>query len=229
MDRSVIKLFDANAKDYDRQRRGLIPCFDDFYGMALSLVECGNSSPCILDLGAGTGLFSSMVLLKYPEARLTLMDLSDSMLQEARRRFHGAPNVDYITGDYSSYPFTQTYDAVVSSLSIHHLTHPEKRQLFATIHRLLNEGGIFVNADQVKGHTDQADVYYRRRWLEEIRASGLPEEAIQASIERRSLDINATAADQMQWMEAAGFEDVDCMYKYLDFAVFYGKKSGRTS
>lgn len=81
----------------------------------------------------------------------------------------------------------------------------------------------------MKGHTDQADVYYRRRWLEEIRASGLPEEAIQASIERRSLDINATAADQMQWMEEAGFEDVDCMYKYLDFAVFYGKKSGRTS
>lgn len=229
MDPSVIKLFDANAREYDRQRRQLIPCFDDFYGMALSLVESGHQPPQILDLGAGTGLFSSMVLLKYPEARLTLMDMSDKMLEEARQRFKDADNVQYISGDYSSYPFTQTYDIVISSLSIHHLAHADKKKLFKTIHQLLNEGGIFINADQVKGHTDQADVYYRQRWLESIRASGLSEEAINASIERRKLDINATAADQMKWMDQAGLTDVDCMYKYLDFAVFYGKKSGRSS
>ncbi|CAG7633135.1 2-methoxy-6-polyprenyl-1,4-benzoquinol methylase, mitochondrial [Paenibacillus solanacearum] len=221
---SVKTLFDAVAGEYDRQRRQLIPCFDDFYGMALSLVETGQPAPRILDLGAGTGLFSGMVLHKYPNARLTLMDMSDSMLEGARQRFAGRDNIRYIVGDYSDYPFDETYDIVISSLSIHHLTHPAKRQLFAAIYPLLNAGGLFVNADQVEGHHPQTDRYYRQRWLSSIHESGLAQEAIDASIERRKLDINAKASDQIAWMEQAGFDEVDCMYKYLDFAVFYGKK-----
>nr|WP_223070516.1 class I SAM-dependent methyltransferase [Paenibacillus caui] len=224
MELSVKKMFDAVALDYDRQRRQLIPCFDAFYGMALSLVETANPAPRILDLGAGTGLFSSMVLQKYPDAQLTLIDLSEQMLEVARQRFRQSGNVQYIACDYTNYTFSESFDIVISSLSIHHLTHPAKKQLFKAIYQLLQDGGIFVNADQVAGHTAQADEYYRRRWLESINQSGLSREAIEASIERRKLDINATAADQISSMEQAGFHEVDCMYKYFDFAVFFGKK-----
>ena len=48
--------FDGAAGGYDEQRRKLIPCFDDFYGTAVSLAETRESRPRILDLGAGTGL-----------------------------------------------------------------------------------------------------------------------------------------------------------------------------
>ncbi|CAG7636679.1 class I SAM-dependent methyltransferase [Paenibacillus allorhizosphaerae] len=224
MNQSVKKLFDAIAGEYDRQRKQLIPCFDDFYGMALSLVETDNTAPRILDLGAGTGLFSGMVLQKYPNAKLTLMDVSDQMLEGARRRFAQNDSIRYIVGDYSEYPFAEKYDIVISSLSIHHLTHPAKRQLFAAVYRLLIEGGVFVNADQVEGNHPHTDRYYRQRWLTSIHDSGLAKEAIDASIERRKLDINAKVSDQIAWMEQAGFDEVDCMYKYLDFAVFYGRK-----
>ncbi|TBL75389.1 class I SAM-dependent methyltransferase [Paenibacillus thalictri] len=224
MHASVKMQFDAIANDYDRQRKQLIPCFDEFYGMAVSLVECEPSSK-VLDLGSGTGLFAGLVMQKYPDIHLTLMDLSDSMLDGARARFSRTDRVQYIVGDYSEYAFSGQYDAVISSLSIHHLTHPDKQRLFHTVYRLLRSGGIFVNADQVQGHTPAADAYYRKQWLEAIHRSGLTQEAIDSSIERRKLDINATLSDQIGWLEAAGFTDVDCMYKYLDFAVFYGKKA----
>ncbi|SFL99602.1 tRNA (cmo5U34)-methyltransferase [Paenibacillus sp. 1_12] len=225
MDPSVKKLFDAVANDYDQQRRQLIPCFDEFYGMALSLAESKSQAPHILDLGAGTGLFSRMVLHKYPKAHLTLIDLSDKMLEEARRRFREEDHVQYIIGDYSSYVFPRSYDIIVSSLSIHHLTHPAKRKLFATVHQLLNPGGIFVNADQVQGNTPAIDEYHRQRWLAHINDSGLSRASIDTSVERRKLDLNAKLGDQIDWLEQAGFSDVDCMYKYLDFAVFIGKKN----
>jgi len=224
MDPSVKRLFDAAARDYDRQRRMLIPCFDDFYGTALALVETDDPAPEILDLGAGTGLFSGMVLQKYPDARLTLVDLSDKMLEKALERFRQTDRIRYVVGDYTVLEFPQPFDAVISSLSIHHLPHEAKRSLFAKVFRLLKNGGVFVNADQVAGPTPEIDRYYRRRWLENIRASGLESGEIEASIERRKLDINATLKDQIRWMEEAGFRDVDCMYKYLDFAVFYGRK-----
>ncbi len=89
MDPSVKDLFDAVAGDYDRERRQLIPCFDDFYGMALSLVESDHPSPRILDLGAGTGLFSGMVLHKHPHARLTLMDLK-APAEDSQERIRSA-------------------------------------------------------------------------------------------------------------------------------------------
>ncbi|MCC3376092.1 class I SAM-dependent methyltransferase [Cohnella sp. REN36] len=225
MQKDVKTLFDAVARDYDRQRRQLIPCFDDFYGMALALVETKARSPLILDLGAGTGLFSGMVLQKHPDARLTLVDLSEKMLEGARERFGGNPNVRYVVADYMHFlTGAESYDFIVSSLSIHHLPHPAKRELFAAVHRALAPGGAFVNADQVAGNTPAADAYYRRRWLEAIGSSGLSQSAIDASIERRSVDINAKLGDQVAWMEQAGFADADCMYKYLDFGVFYGRK-----
>ena len=222
--RSVKEQFDAVATEYDQQRRHLIPCFDDFYGMALSLADSPKEQPRILDLGAGTGLFSGMILQKYPDARLTLVDLSDSMLTVARERLKPYPHVEFITADYSSCSFPDSYDIVISSLSIHHLTHPAKRSLFQTVYSMLADDGVFVNADQVQGRTPETDAYYRKRWLEAIGQSGLPQEAIDASIERRKIDINATLEDQLLWLEQTGFAEVDCMYKSLDFAVFYGKK-----
>ncbi|MCG7378584.1 hypothetical protein MH215_16375 [Paenibacillus sp. ACRSA] len=52
----------------------------------------------------------------------------------------------------------------------------------------------------------------------------LSSESLSAAIEHRKLDINATEEEQLQWLEDAGFQVVDCMYKYLDFVVFYPKK-----
>ncbi|WP_433753577.1 class I SAM-dependent methyltransferase [Paenibacillus amylolyticus] len=224
MEFSVKQLFDKVAQDYDVQRKQLIPCFDDFYGMALDLMESSLDSPRILDLGAGTGLLSGLVLQKYPNARLTLIDISDQMLEGARRRFADATQVEYLVGDYSKHNFTSSYDMIISSLSIHHLTHADKKKVFETVNKLLEPGGRFINADQVQGRTPDTDTYYRQRWLEAIHQSGLSEEAISASIERRKVDINATLEDQLVWLEEAGFRVADCMYKYLDFAVFYAQK-----
>lgn len=230
MNPNVKKQFDAAASQYDEQRRGLIPCFDDFYGMAVSLAESKEAAPRVLDLGAGTGLLAAMMRSKLPEARLSLIDMSESMLDVARERFAGDPNAEFIVADYSGYAFAPgSYDIVVSSLSIHHLTHSSKRELFKKLYEALAPGGAFVNADQVAGTTPAADAYYRKRWLAEIAASGLPQSAIDASVERRGVDINAKLGDQIAWMAEAGFPDAECMYKYLDFAVFYGSKPAAAS
>ncbi|NUU79356.1 class I SAM-dependent methyltransferase [Paenibacillus xylanilyticus] len=221
---SVKHLFDKVAQDYDMQRKQLIPCFNDFYGMALDLMECSKDNPRILDLGAGTGLLSGMLLQKYPNARITLMDISEKMLEMARRRFADTDQVQYVVGDYTKHAFTSSYDMIISSLSIHHLTHADKKNVFGTVYKMLEPGGLFINADQVQGRTPMTDAYYRHRWLDAIHKSGLSDEAISASIERRKVDINAKLEDQLLWLEEAGFSVADCMYKYLDFVVFYAQK-----
>ena len=68
----ILTKFDEIAQKYDSQRRKLIPCFDDFYNTAASLVQLENEAPRILDLGAGTGLFSSYMLRKYSASEINL-------------------------------------------------------------------------------------------------------------------------------------------------------------
>lgn len=58
-ERSDVKVkFNENARQYDGQRKKLIPCFDDFYSIAVSMAETNTNNPDILDIGAGTGLLS---------------------------------------------------------------------------------------------------------------------------------------------------------------------------
>lgn len=220
----IKRLFDAGAIGYDTQRRKLIPCFDEFYGAAVSWASAGKDDPRILDLGAGTGLFAGLLKRKYPRASVTLIDVSERMLEAARARFDGDPLVQYVAADYTEYEFTGVYDLVISALSIHHLPHSDKRSLFRTVHGLLAEGGVFVNADQAAGASPFFDERYRERWLRAIRQSGLAEEEIEASLARRKLDRNASVSDQIEWLREAGFADADCVYKSEDFAVFFARK-----
>lgn len=84
MARSTRKAFAGDADTYDRARRKLVPCFDDFYHAALELLPFAPDERFeVLDLGAGTGLFSAMIAEAFPKARLTLFDLTSEMLMIA--------------------------------------------------------------------------------------------------------------------------------------------------
>ena len=217
--------FDQVAKEYDQQRRQLIPCFDDFYGVAAHWVNTSEDEPRVLDLGAGTGLFSSFVQKKYPKAAFTLVDLSEEMLKAAKTRFEGHSNVKYIAADYTAYRPEERYDAVISSLSIHHLIDEDKKKVFQMVFSLLKNGGVFVNADQAAGRTPFLDKSYKQLWEDEIRNGVLSTQAITSAIARRKLDLNASVSEQLKWLEEAGFVDMDNVYKYHDFAVFYARKA----
>jgi len=63
-----------NASTYDAERRRLIPCFDEFYGVASELVvRFGADSPRILDLGAGRGILSAAIAECVPMAQFHLL------------------------------------------------------------------------------------------------------------------------------------------------------------
>ncbi|XEC93428.1 class I SAM-dependent methyltransferase [Paenibacillus tarimensis] len=217
--------FDEAAQEYDRQRKMLIPCFDDFYTISVSLAEAGTHSPDILDLGAGTGLLSSLLLQKYPEARLTLIDISEKMLQIAKARFKGNTNVKYILDDYTKFNSNGKFDIIVSALSIHHLSDPDKRELYKNTFLNLKKNGVFINADQVLGHTPFFDALYKNDWKKKVEAGRLSAAEIESAYERTKLDRMSDLHTQLDWLREIGFSDTDCVYKYYNFVVMYGRKA----
>jgi len=220
----VQKRFDDISKKYDGQRKKFIPCFDDFYRVSVSVASVNRENPDILDIGAGTGLLSTFLMERYPDASFTLIDISEKMLDIAKDRFRSNSNVKYIVGDYSKYHFVEKYDMVVSALSIHHLEDEEKKEIYKKSYSLLKQNGIFINADQVYGETPFIETLNKKIWRQYIEDSGLPEEEILAGYERIKLDKEATLDQQMDWLKEAGFCDVSCIYKFYHFAVMFGRK-----
>ena len=220
-------VFTRDADAYDGLRRKLIPCFDDFYGTALTLIDRWKTSEdfSVLDIGAGTGMFSAMVLARNPGVDLCLLDASEGMIEKAKARFSPGTRVEYRLADMAGANLEGPWDLVISALAIHHLADADKKRLYADIHAALKPGGLFVNAEQVAGPGPVADARYESLWLEQIAGLGVPPDEIVKAQERMAHDRCSPVADQLAWLEEAGFSDVDCSFKSWRFAVFSGVKT----
>ncbi len=226
MAQAVRKAFAASADTYDRARRKLVPCFDDFYRAALELLPFAPDARFeVLDLGAGTGLLSAMIAEAFPKARLTLFDLTPEMLMVARQRLKRlGKRVRFVTADFAAAAPSKSYDAVVSALAVNHLPDIGKRHLFADIFKYLTPGGVFINADQVAGETAAIDRRARDMWIKRARELKAGERDLTSALERMKQDLPASVGQQLAWMREAGFVEVACSYRNLIFAVLSGSK-----
>lgn len=224
MDKIMAKVFNSAAKKYDMQRNELIPQMTVFYRTAVELTKINNANGKILDLGAGTGLLTEWVMKKYPKADYMLVDIADGMLDIARERFNGFDNVRFKVEDYRNGISGGKYQAIISSMSIHHLDYNEKRQLYKKIYDSLSDDGVFVNADQVKGEDDESEEIVKRYQLNYIENCSLSREEKDKTYDRIKLDKMDKTSDQINMLREVGFTSVDIYYKLYNYIVFRAKK-----
>ncbi len=224
--RDPISIFAEHARDYHALRRRLVPCFDAFYGTAADLLGRRDGTVRrVLDLGAGTGLLSTAILVRHPQVELVLLDGAAEMLEQARAQLAGA-SMTTIVGDLHDELPPGPFDAVVSALAIHHLEDASKRRLFARAHDVLRPGGVFVNAEQVAAPTPWLDALQHELWREDCRAAGATDEELAQTEVRMAVDRCSDMATQLGWMRAAGLLDSDCFFKHTHFAVLAGWRAG---
>ncbi len=110
----------------------------------------------ILDLGAGTGLELIHLFEIYPDASVTVVDISENMLNELSKR-EFANHVTTICGDFFEVDFGENYDAVISTSALHHFKPEEKVILYKKIFDCLKVGGLFINCDKISINQEAED------------------------------------------------------------------------
>ena len=217
--------FNLIAKAYDENRRKFISCFDDYYINTTDFLSNFIGNPKnILDLGSGTGLLPSFWYKHFPESNYILCDIADEMLEIAKERFKGCSNVNYEVLDYSKELPAQNADLVISALSIHHLEHEQKKNLFKSIYEKLPENGYFVNYDQFCVEDKFLNKQIEEFWIKEIINSGISETEYERWLDRKKLDRESTINEELSWLKQAGFKMTECIYSKGKFAVLLAGK-----
>lgn len=103
----------------------------------------------MLDLGCGTGTLVLMAHRRQPDATVIGVDGDPTILGIARRKAQRAGiQVQLDEGMAYALPYADgSFDAVVSTLTFHHLTPDQQERALAEVRRVLRPGGRLVIAD----------------------------------------------------------------------------------
>ena len=220
-----------NADIFIVERRRMLSVLQSFYRHFVM----NGARKTTLDLGCGDGIVTGAIAEVDGSISATLVDGSKGMLTKARVRLNGLPDANFIHASFQELPRKdlreESFDFIVSSLAIHHLTMHEKSALFNKVHALLTPRGHFINIDVALAPSEALEHWYLalwKEWLDERkRTLGITGDQFDDIIgQYKSSEDNKpdTLHDQLKALDSAGFKDVDCYYKYGIFTMFGGRR-----
>ena len=197
------EFFDKRLDGYDEHMMTNIESSDVFYPYTANCLPKTNGAK-ILDLGCGTGLELEHYFKINPSAKITGIDLTESMLNALRNKFT-EKDLTLICGSYFDVPFGKnTFDAAVSVESLHHFTKKEKIPLYAKLCKALKDGGYFILTDYF-ALSDEGEKTFRNELLHLKKEQGID------GNEFYHYDTPLTVEHETEALLEAGFSSVEVM------------------
>lgn len=160
----------------------------------------------LLDIGCGTGLELEAVFYRFPDVKVTGIDLSETMLQKLQEHYEGKA-IQTIQADYFKYPLEQeAFDAALSFETLHHFKYDKKQKIYDKLYHALKDGGYYVECDYYACCDEEENLClegyeYRRK------TNNIPEDVFV------HIDIPLTLEHQLELMKKAGFQKIDVLYE----------------
>lgn len=103
----------------------------------------------LLDIGGGHGWYSAELCRRHPRLTATVLDLPGSAAigRDIIAKAKLADRIAYIDGNAAAAELGSGFDCVLCFNLIHHLDQDDIVDLFAKVHRALNDGGCFAVMD----------------------------------------------------------------------------------
>ena len=133
--------------------------YEKFLAQAFAGIP-NNFNGRLLEVPVGTGVLTLPRWREFDGAEIFCVDLSDKMLETARRRAAklNLRGVKFFQADVANLPFADNFfDAVLSIDGFH--VFPDKVAAFAETRRVLRSGGIFCGCMYIKGENRRTDLF----------------------------------------------------------------------
>lgn len=150
------RVFWSGTDDYEIADRIFSYIPDDFSGK-------------LLDVPAGTAVFTEEKWKSLTRAEITCLDYSGDMLDTARKRLGSCDHISFIQGDVGKLPFPDGEEDIVVSMNGFH-AFPDKMKAFKETWRVLKTGGIFTGCFYIRGKFRRTDwlvkkILARKGWF----------------------------------------------------------------
>lgn len=230
------------AREFLQRRSAHVPFRQTQQAVIARVCGLLSSPPTrILDLGCGDGIVLEHLLDRFPAATGIGVDCSLPMLESAAQRL--APLVsrcELSEADLADPDWLddleeddQSFDVVVASFAIHHLTDERKFDVYREAFDLLRPGGVFINCEHVASPTPEIEGLFESAYIELLwegrtaagetitREQIAKEYAARGDAEENRLTL---LESQLRWLREIGFREVDCFWKWFELAVFGGRR-----
>lgn len=210
------EFFNKRLDGYDEHMMTNIESSDVFYPFTADCLPKTDGAK-ILDLGCGTGLELEHYFRLNPSARVTGIDLTESMLNALKNKFP-EKDLTLICGSYFDVPFDEnTFDAAVSVESLHHFTKDEKIPLYTKLFKALKDGGYFILTDYF-ALTDEDEQTFRNELLRLKKEQGINDN------EFYHYDTPLTVEHETEALLQAGFYSVEVLNNWGATSILKANK-----
>jgi len=237
-----LKAYDVpeRVKSYDIDMDVMHPLRHKMIEIILDILPFDQDATLkVMDLGAGTGIFSARVLDKYPNAKVTAIDGAAAMVDIATDRLGSSANrIDWVVADFRQLPAKvlaeDGYDLAISAYALHHLNADEKLASLKQVVHALKPGGWFLNADIVVAENQSIENCLQQLRVEGVMsrapdgderfASAEATRAYLTAMEIAENDQPQTAATDLQIIRDAGLPSAEVFWKEFREVVIGGPK-----
>lgn len=166
----------------------------------------------LLDLGIGTGLELEEIYRRFPAVEITGLDIAAKMLAKLREKYPDK-RLNLVQQSYLAYDFGQgKYDAIISSMTMHHYTHAVKVAIYSNIRKALKDGGRYVENDYILSEIDMPNAAAEESRLFAEYEQIKKEQGLQADCDYH-FDTPCTLQNQIAILQQAGFKEVRLVWQ----------------
>jgi ubiquinone/menaquinone biosynthesis C-methylase UbiE len=171
-----------DADQYDGLIGNIVP------GQALLLSTMIDYLPAhsmkILELGCGTGILTGMIRDRCPDAEITGIDLLPEMLDVASAK-PSLEGVRFLARDLRDAWPQKRYDAIVTSLCLHHVPYEDRSMVARRAALTLAPHGRFICGDIFRAEHDWEERLLMETWCRGMKEGGASDDIIRGMIGQR--------------------------------------------
>lgn len=215
-------------EDYDANISSIIPYYSAFHQETINFVKSLPSSPKLwMDTGCGTGSLVNKAINEFPNTKFLLVDPSEGMLDQARRKLSSYParRLEFMEASATQEFFQELEEKpdVITAIQCHHyLSREDRAKATRVCYDLLKKGGIYITFENTRPLTEEGILTGKRYWGSFQISRGRSEEEVEKHLERFDKEyFPITVEEHLKLLRESGFKTVELFwYSYMQ-AGFY--------
>ncbi len=195
------------------------------------------TDPSILEIGTGTGRTLTEIIAAKPESKVTAVDISKTMLDQARHQIGERENLSYVEAD--AYNFLQRqssdrYDVVISAFTVHNIPEKKRTKILSEVARVIKPQGWVIFADKFDYGQKRIDEHVLQQEIDFFRTvrerEGLEELAQEWIIHyQKDSRISRSLEHEIKLLKKLGFTHFNLYFRYHMEGVYYAQKKGQAA